>query len=51
VIRGDPVATPAQIYEITLVFRDGVGYDSGRLREAARGKIGADAQPPAATRQ
>jgi hypothetical protein len=51
VIRGDPVATPAQIYEVTLVFRDGVGYDSGRLREAARGKIGADAQPPAATRQ
>jgi hypothetical protein len=40
VIRGNPVATPAQIYEVTLVFRDGVGYDSGRLREAARGKVG-----------
>jgi imidazolonepropionase-like amidohydrolase len=40
VIRGDPVATPARIYEVTLVFRDGVGYDSGRLRNAARGKVG-----------
>jgi len=40
VIRGDPVATPSQIYEVTTVFRDGVGYDSGRLREAARGKVG-----------
>jgi hypothetical protein len=40
VIRGDPVRTPAQIYEVTLVFRDGIGYDSARLREAARGKVG-----------
>jgi imidazolonepropionase-like amidohydrolase len=37
VIRGNPVATPSQIYEVTLVFRDGVGYDSARLRKAARG--------------
>lgn len=48
VIRGDPVATPSQIYEVTTVFRGGVGYDSGRLREAARGKIGAEEQPAAA---
>ena len=40
VIRGDPVATPSQVYEVTLVFRDGLGYDSARLREAARGKVG-----------
>jgi imidazolonepropionase-like amidohydrolase len=40
VIRGDSVATPAQIYEVTLVFRDGLGYDSARLRDAARGKVG-----------
>jgi imidazolonepropionase-like amidohydrolase len=40
VIRGDPVATPSAIYDVTLVFRDGVGYDSARLREAARGKVG-----------
>ena len=40
VIRGDPVRRPAQIYEVTTVFRDGVGYDSARLRDAARGKVG-----------
>lgn len=40
VIRGDPIATPSQVYEVTTVFRDGVGYDSARLREAARGKVG-----------
>jgi len=40
VIRGNPIATPSQIYEVTTVFRDGVGYDSGRLREAARSKVG-----------
>lgn len=40
VIRGDPVATPSAIYEVTTVFRDGVGYDSARLREFARGKVG-----------
>ncbi|HYW13971.1 MAG TPA: amidohydrolase family protein [Longimicrobium sp.] len=40
VIRGDPVATPSQVYEVTLVFRDGVGYDSARLRDFARGKVG-----------
>ena len=40
VIRGDPVATPSQIYEVTTVFRDGVGYDSARLREFAKGKVG-----------
>jgi imidazolonepropionase-like amidohydrolase len=40
VIRGDPVAAPSQVYEVTLVFRDGVGYDSARLREFARGKVG-----------
>jgi hypothetical protein len=40
VIRGDPVADPSRVYEVTLVFRDGVGYDSARLREFARGKVG-----------
>jgi imidazolonepropionase-like amidohydrolase len=40
VIRGDPAATPSAIYEVTTVFRDGIGYDSARLREAARGKVG-----------
>ncbi|HEU4881240.1 MAG TPA: amidohydrolase family protein, partial [Longimicrobium sp.] len=40
VIHGDPVATPSDIYEVTLVFRDGVGYDSARLRDFAKGKVG-----------
>jgi imidazolonepropionase-like amidohydrolase len=40
VIRGDPAATPSDVYEVTLVFRDGVGYDSARLREFAKGKVG-----------
>jgi len=40
VIQGNPVATPSRIYEVTLVFRDGMGYDSGRLRDFARGKVG-----------
>lgn len=40
VIAGDPVARPGEIYRVVTVFRDGVGYDSGRLREAARGLVG-----------
>jgi cytosine/adenosine deaminase-related metal-dependent hydrolase len=40
VIRGNPVATPSDVYEVTTVFRDGTGYDSARLREFARGKVG-----------
>jgi imidazolonepropionase-like amidohydrolase len=40
VIRGDPIARPAEIYNVVTVFRDGVGYDSGRLRAAARGTVG-----------
>jgi hypothetical protein len=40
VIRGDPVRAPADIYNVVTVFRDGVGYDSARLRAAAKGRIG-----------
>lgn len=40
VIRGDPVTTPSDIYEVVTVFKDGVGYGSDLLREASRGKIG-----------
>jgi imidazolonepropionase-like amidohydrolase len=40
VIRGNPIATPSQVYEVTTVFRDGIGYDSARLRDFARGKVG-----------
>ena len=40
VIRGDPVASPAAIYDVVTVFRDGRGYDSARLQAFARGKVG-----------
>jgi hypothetical protein len=40
VIRGDPVATPSQVYEVATVFRDGIGYDSARLLAFAKGKVG-----------
>jgi imidazolonepropionase-like amidohydrolase len=40
VIRGNPVATPAEIRNVTLVFKDGVGYDSARLIDAVKGMVG-----------
>jgi imidazolonepropionase-like amidohydrolase len=40
VVLGDPVATPRRIYDVTLVFRDGIGYDAVRLRESVKGKVG-----------
>jgi imidazolonepropionase-like amidohydrolase len=40
VIRGDPIADPARIRDVTLVFKDGVGYDAARLIESVRGVVG-----------
>lgn len=40
VIRGNPVRAPADIYNVTLVFRDGIGYDSAKLIESVKGKVG-----------
>lgn len=40
VIRGNPVRTPAEIYNTTIVFRDGVGYDSAKLIESVKGLVG-----------
>jgi cytosine/adenosine deaminase-related metal-dependent hydrolase len=40
VIRGDLLRTPNAIYNVGVVFRDGVGYDAVRLRQAARGRVG-----------
>ncbi len=42
VIRGDPVRAPGEVYRVVTVFKGGAGYDSGRLREAARGKVGVE---------
>ncbi|MEX2272871.1 MAG: amidohydrolase family protein [Vicinamibacterales bacterium] len=40
VIRGNPVRMPSDIYNVVTVFKDGIGYDSAKLRDAAKGKIG-----------
>lgn len=40
VIRGDPVRAPGEIRSVTLVFKDGIGYDSARLIESVRGVVG-----------
>ena len=40
VIQGDPISRPAEIRNVALVFKDGVGYDSAKLIEACRGLVG-----------
>ncbi len=42
IVRGDPVATPSAIYDVVTVFQNGVGFDSARLRDAAKGRVGID---------
>jgi imidazolonepropionase-like amidohydrolase len=41
VIRGNPLRAPAEIYNVITVFRNGVEYDSVKLREGAKGRVGA----------
>ena len=40
VIRGDPVTRAAEIRNVTLVFREGVGYDSPKLIASVKGMVG-----------
>jgi hypothetical protein len=40
VIKGNPVATPAEIRNVTLVFKDGAGYDSPKLLASVKGLVG-----------
>jgi hypothetical protein len=40
VIRGNPIAQPADIRQVTTVFKDGVGYDSAKLLGAVKGLVG-----------
>ena len=40
VIRGDPSKTIADIENVEIVFKDGVGYDSGKLIESVKGQVG-----------
>lgn len=40
VINGNPVLKPSDIYNVSLVFRDGYGYDSAKLIGSVKGQIG-----------
>jgi imidazolonepropionase-like amidohydrolase len=40
VIQGDPSANIKDIEKVTLVFKDGVGYDSAKLIESTKGQVG-----------
>jgi imidazolonepropionase-like amidohydrolase len=40
VIKGDPIARPAEIRNVAVVFKGGVGYDPAKLIEACRGLVG-----------
>src|SRR5213593_783491 len=40
VVDGNPAATIGDIRHVTLVFKQGVGYDPGRLIESVRGRVG-----------
>jgi len=40
VIQGDPSAKIKDIEKVELVFKDGVGYDSAKLIESAKGQVG-----------
>ncbi|MGQ0735389.1 MAG: amidohydrolase family protein [Acidobacteriota bacterium] len=40
VVRGNPVANPAEIRQVTIVFKDGVGYDSATLLASVKGLVG-----------
>ena len=40
VIKGDPSSNIKDIENVEMVFKDGVGYDSGKLIESVRGLVG-----------
>jgi imidazolonepropionase-like amidohydrolase len=40
VLQGDLTATPAVIRNVTLVFKDGVGYDSAKLIASVQERVG-----------
>jgi imidazolonepropionase-like amidohydrolase len=40
VIKGDPSNKIEDIENVEIVFKDGIGYDSSKLIEAARGVVG-----------
>ncbi len=40
IVRGDPSTNIQDIENVDLVFKDGVGYDSAKLIESAKGQVG-----------
>jgi imidazolonepropionase-like amidohydrolase len=42
VLDGNLAADPATIHKVTVVFKDGVGYDSPKLIASAKGRVGID---------
>ena len=40
VIRGDLIARPAEIRQTTIVFKDGVEYDSAKMLSSVKGLVG-----------
>jgi hypothetical protein len=39
-VEGNPAVNPQDLYRVVTVFRAGIGFDSKRLRDAARGLVG-----------
>ena len=39
-IEGDPIAEPAAIRNVRIVFRDGLGFDSEKLIASVEGVAG-----------
>jgi hypothetical protein len=39
VVRGD-LSRASDIAKVTLVFKDGIGFDAAKLIEAAKGQVG-----------
>ena len=40
VMRGDLTAEPSVIRNVTIVFKDGVGYDSASMQADVQGRVG-----------
>jgi hypothetical protein len=40
VVRGDLASNARNIEDVTLVFKDGIGFDAAKLIEAAKGQVG-----------
>jgi hypothetical protein len=40
VMKGDPASRISDVENVEIVFKDGVGFDSQKLIESARGRYG-----------